>query len=138
MKNHDESVKVSHNPNWLYISDHPYRILIIGGSRSDKSNVLLNLIKNQRPDIGKIYLYVKDPFESKYQLLIKGREKVRKIQKHSLIIHKQFMIPMKIWKTIIQQRKVLVMFDDMIANMEANIKFFLGGRKLNIAVIFIS
>ena len=38
--------------------------------------MLLNLIKNQRPDIDKIYLYVKDPFESRYQLLINGREKV--------------------------------------------------------------
>ena len=38
--------------------------------------MLLNLIKNQRPDIDKIYLYVKNPFESKYQLLVNGREKV--------------------------------------------------------------
>ena len=38
--------------------------------------MLLNLIKNQRPDIDKIYLYVKDPFEPKYQLLINAREKV--------------------------------------------------------------
>ena len=39
--------------------------------------MLLNLIKHQRPDIYQIYLYVKDPFESKYQLLINEREKVR-------------------------------------------------------------
>ena len=39
-------------------------------------NVLLNLTKHQRPDIDKIYLYVKDPLELKYQLLINGREKV--------------------------------------------------------------
>ena len=38
--------------------------------------MLLNLVKNQRPGINKIYLYVKDPFESKYQLLTNGREKV--------------------------------------------------------------
>ena len=50
--------------NQPYILDHPYRILIIGGSGSEKTNVLLNLIKNQRPDIDKSYLYVKDPFES--------------------------------------------------------------------------
>ena len=36
----------------------------------------MNLIKNQRPDIDKFYLYVNYPFESKYQLLINGREKV--------------------------------------------------------------
>ena len=58
-----------------FIPDHPYRILIIGGSRSRKTNVLLNLIKYQQPEIRKIYLYVKDPFE-KYQSLINGREKV--------------------------------------------------------------
>ena len=40
--------------------------ILIGGSGSGKTNVLLNLIKNQRPDTDKIYLYVKDPFESKY------------------------------------------------------------------------
>ena len=59
-----------------YISDHPYRILIIGSSRSGKTNVSLNLIKHQQPDIGKIYLYVKDPSEPKYQLFINRREKV--------------------------------------------------------------
>ena len=76
MKNYDESVEINHNLNWPYIPDHPYRILIIGGSGSGKTNVLLNLIKHQRPDIDKIYLYVKDPFESKYQLVINGREKI--------------------------------------------------------------
>ena len=72
MKNYDQSVEINRNPKWSYIPDHAYRILIIGGSGSGKTNVLLNLIKNQRPDIDKIYSYVKDPFESKYQLLIKG------------------------------------------------------------------
>ena len=32
MKNYDESVKINHNTNWPNIPDHPYRILIIGGS----------------------------------------------------------------------------------------------------------
>ena len=73
--NFGQSVEISHNPNWPYISDHPYRILIIGASGSAKTNVLLNLIKHQQPDISKIYLYVKDPFESKNQLLINLREK---------------------------------------------------------------
>ena len=61
--------KIVHNKNWPYILDHPYRILIIGGSGSDKTNTLLNLIYNQ-PDIDKIYLYAKDPDEAKYQFLI--------------------------------------------------------------------
>ena len=71
-KNYDESVEINHNPNWSYILDHPYRILIIGGSVSGNNNVLLNLIKHQRPDIDNIYLFFQDPFESKYQLLISG------------------------------------------------------------------
>ena len=68
--------KTVHNKNWPYIPDHPYRILIIGSSGSGKANVLLNLIENQ-PDIYKIYLYAKDPYESKYQYLINKREGVR-------------------------------------------------------------
>ena len=47
--------KVNHNPNWPYIPDHPYRILIIEGSGSGKTNMLLNLINNQ-PDIDKIFV----------------------------------------------------------------------------------
>ena len=62
--------KRKHNLNWPYIPDHPYRILIIGGSGSGNTNALFNLINNQ-PDIDKIYLYAKDPCEAKYQFLIK-------------------------------------------------------------------
>ena len=53
--------KKEHNRNWPYIPDHPYRILIIGGSGTGKTNALLNLINNQQ-DIDKIYLYAKDPY----------------------------------------------------------------------------
>ena len=60
------------------ISDHPYRILIIGGSGSGKTNSLFNLI-NQQADIDKIYLYVKDQYEAEYQFLIKKSEDVGKI-----------------------------------------------------------
>ena len=60
-ENKTEQELRSHNKNWLYIPDHPYRILIIGGSGSGKTNVLLNLIENQ-PDIDRIYLYAKDPY----------------------------------------------------------------------------
>ena len=49
--------------------------------------MLLNLIKHQRSDVVKIYLYVKDPFESKYQLLINKREKVGiEFEKNSKVI----------------------------------------------------
>ena len=67
--------KINHNPNWPYIPDHPYRMLIIGGSGSGKTNTLLNLINNQ-PDIDKIYLHAKDSQEDKYQFLIKKRESI--------------------------------------------------------------
>ena len=65
MKNYDEPVEMGHIRNWPYIPSHPYKILIIGGSGSGKSNVLLNLIKYEQIDIGKTYLNGKDPFESK-------------------------------------------------------------------------
>ena len=48
--------KKEHIWPWSYIPDHPYRILIIGGSGTGKTNALLNLINNQQ-DIDKIYLY---------------------------------------------------------------------------------
>ena len=47
IKNYDKSVEMNHKPNWLCIPDHPYKILIIGGLGSGKTNVLLNLIKHQ-------------------------------------------------------------------------------------------
>ena len=62
-----------HNEKEPYIPDHPYRMLIIGGSRSGKTSALLSLIKEQDSDnrIDKIYLYAKDLNEPKYQFLIK-------------------------------------------------------------------
>ena len=54
------------NPKWPYIPDYSYRILIIGGSGSGKTNPLFNLIIHQ-PMIDKIYLYAKNPYEEKYQ-----------------------------------------------------------------------
>ena len=67
--------KTEHNPKWPCVSDHPYRILITGGSGSGKTNALLHLIKNQ-PNIDKIYLCTKDPYKSNYQYLINKRKKV--------------------------------------------------------------
>ena len=78
MINFDDYVnenKTAHNKNWPYIPDHLYRILINEGSGSAKTNLLLNLIENQ-PDIDKIYLHAKDPYEAKYQYLINICEKV--------------------------------------------------------------
>ena len=56
-------------------SDHPYRILITGDSLFGKTNALLNLTENQ-PDIDKMYLHVKDPYEAKYQYVINKKEGV--------------------------------------------------------------
>ena len=83
MKNLYDSVKINHNPNCSYTSDHPYRILIIGGSGSGKTNVSPNLIKHQRFCIQKTIFQVKDLFKSKYLLLISGRGQVanRKFKK---------------------------------------------------------
>ena len=126
MKNFDELVERNCNLNWPYISDHPYRILIIVGSGSGKNNVLLNLIKHQWADTDKNYLYVKDPFESKYQLLINGTEKVgvKELKNSKAFIdysqtiddayeHLEDHNPTK-------KRKLLIVFDDMIADMKAN------------------
>ena len=68
--------KREQNPKWPFIPDHPYRILIAGGSGSVKTNALFSLINNEL-DIDKIYLYVKDPYKAKYQYLVNKREKVR-------------------------------------------------------------
>ena len=111
--------KTEHNPKWSHIPDHPYRILIIGGSGSGKTNALLNLITNQ-PDIDKIYLYAKDPYEAKYQYLINQREKEGLDHFKD---HKADMI------------------GDMINNKKLNpivIELFIRGRKLGLSIVFIT
>ena len=151
MKNYDESVETNHNPNWLYIPNHPYRILIIGDSGSGKTNVLLNLIKHQQPHIDQIYLFVKDPLESKYQLLINGREKVgiRNLKNPKPCIDYSQTID-DVYENLedynpTNKRRVLIVFNDMITDMESNRKLsptvtelFLRGTKLNISLVFIS
>ena len=72
MFNFDDVTKENikrHNPTWPQILDHPYRILIIGGSGSGKTNSLVNLM-SQQPDIDKICFYPQDAYEAKYQFLI--------------------------------------------------------------------
>ena len=64
--NYNQAIAINHNPNWPYIPDHPYKILITDGSKSGKTSTLPNLMKHQLPDIDKIYLYVKYPLETKY------------------------------------------------------------------------
>ena len=67
--NYTNEHKTEHNLKRLYIPDYPYRILIVGGSGSGKTNALLILIKN-RSDIDRIYLYAEYPYEAKYPYLI--------------------------------------------------------------------
>ena len=138
-----------HNSKWPYIPDHRYRILIVGGSGSGKTNAPLNLINNQT-DIDKIYLYPKDPYEAKYQYLINKCAKVRLDQYDDPKVFMEFSNDMqdvyKIMKIIIQiKKKILVVFDDMIADMVNNKKLnpivtelFIRGRKLNISIVFIT
>ena len=60
-----------HNKKWPYIPDHPYKIIIIRGSGSGKTNALINLI-NEQINIDKIYLHGRDFSEPKYEYLIKN------------------------------------------------------------------
>ena len=132
------------------IPDHPYRILIIGGSGSGKTNLLLNLIENQ-PDIDKIYLYAKDPYESKYQYLINKREGVGINHFNDPKAFIEYSNDMQdVYKNIDEynidkERKILIVFNDMIADMINNEKLnsivtylFIRGRKLNISLVFIT
>ena len=141
---------IEHNSKWTYIPDHPYRILIIGGSGSGKTNALLNLIINQS-DIDKIHLYGKDPYEKKYQYLINKREKVRINHFNDPKAFMEYSNDMQdVCKNTedynpIKKRKVLIIFDDMIADMINNNKLnpivtelFIRGRKLNISIVFIT
>ena len=111
--------KIEHNLKQRYISDHAYRILIIGGSGSRKSNVLLNLI-NRQPDIDKIYLYTKGPYEVKYHFLITKRESTGLIHFNDRKAFIEQSIDMQdIYKNIEEynvdkERKILIVFDDMI------------------------
>ena len=116
-----------------------------------KTNVLLNLIKHQRPDIDKIYLWVKDPFESKCQLLIneRGKVEIKELKNPKALIDYSGTID-DVYENLedynpTKKGKVLIVFDDMIADMDANKKLspivtelFLRGRKLNISLVFIS
>ena len=121
--------KKEHNFNWPYNPNHPYRILIIWGSGTGKTNTLLNLINNQQ-DIDKIYLYAKDPYEDKYQYLINKRESVGLKHFNDAKAFIEYSNDMhKLYKNIDnynlnKENKILIVFDDMIADMiNKKIKF---------------
>ena len=140
----------SYNSNWPYIIDNPYRILIIGGSASGKTNSLVNLINNQ-PDIDKIHLHAKDPHQAKCQFLINKRESIGLKHFNDSQAFLEYSNDMQdFYKTIDEyntdkERKILIVFDDMIAAMINNqklnsivIQLFIRGRKLNIFLVFIT
>ena len=131
------------NEKWPYIPDHPCRILILSGSESGKTNTLLDLI-NEQKDTDKIYLYAKDLNEAKYEYLIKNREN----DDNAFIECLNTMDD--VYKTINdynpnRRRKILIVFDDMIADIMTNKKFqaikkewFSRCRKANISLVFIT
>ena len=139
-----------HNRKWSFIRDHSHRILIIGGSGSGKTNLLLNLIKEQ-DDIDKIYLYGKDLSEPKYEFLIKKRENVgiNHFNDPNAFIECSNRKD-DVYQNIddynpSRKRKSLIVFDDMIADIMSNKKFqtiikelFIRCRKLNISLVFIT
>ena len=108
MINFDDVIKENikeHNPIWPEIHNNLYRILIAGGSGSKKPIALFNPI-NHEPDIDKIHLHAKDPYEVQYQFLIKKREDVERknlndSKSFTEMICKMFI---KILKNTIQER----------------------------------
>ena len=122
----------------------------MGGWRSWKANVLLNLIDNE-PDIDKIYFYAKDPYEAKYQYLINKRQIVginhfnnpKAFIKYSNDM--QDVCKNINYYNLDKANKILIVFDDMIADMINNKKLnsivtelFIRARKLNISLVFIA
>ena len=147
---YDNENKTEHNKNWPYIPDCPYRILINGGSGSWKTNALLNLIENQ-PDIDKICLYAKDPYEAKYQYLINKKKGVDIDHFNNPKAFIEYLNDMiDVYENINyynpnKENKILLVFDDMIADIVHNkklnsivTKLFIRGRKLNISLFFIT
>ena len=110
----------------------------------------MNLINNQ-PDIDKIYLYAKDPYEAKYQFLINKRESTGLKHFNDPKAFIEYSNDMQnVYKTIDEynvdkERKILIVFYDMIADMINNKKLnsivtelFIRGRKSNISLVFIT
>ena len=117
-----------HNEKWPFIPDYPYRILIIGGSGSGKTNALLNLIKEQ-DDIDKNYQYAKDLSESKYEFLIKKRKDVgiKYFNDPNAFIGCSNTMD-NVYENIYdynvsRKRKILIVFGDIIADTITNKKF---------------
>ena len=135
--------KIKEDDNW------PFRMLIIGPSGSGKTNTLFHLINNLHP-IDKIYLYAKDLHEPKYEYLINKREQagIKNLDDpHAFIEYSDDMNDVlddinNYNKN--RDKKVLIVFDDMIADIEYNKNFkriikelFYRARKTNVSIVFI-
>ena len=128
----------------------PFRMLIIGPSGSGKTNTLLHLINNLHP-IDKIYLYAKDINEPKYEYLINKREQagIKNLNDpHAFIEYSHDIDDALDYVNNynkIRDKKVLIVFDDMIADIEYNKNFkriikelFYRARKINVSIVFIT
>ena len=116
-----ENIK-EHDTSWTQILDHPYKILIFGGSGSGKTNSLFNLI-NEQLNVEKVSLYATDTYEAKYQFLINKRESTGlKYLNDSKVSIEYSNYMDDIYKNIEEhnpnkKRKILTVFDDMIVDM---------------------
>ena len=128
----------------------PFRMLIIGPSGSGKTNTLLHLINNLHP-VDNIYLYAKDIHEPKYEYLINKREQagIKNLNDPNAFI--EYSDDMNDVLDYIndhnknRDKKVLIVFDDMIADIEYNKNFkriikelFYRARKINVSIVFIT
>ena len=113
------------NKKWSYISDHPYRILIVGDSGSGKTNALLNLI-NEQDDIDKIKLYAKDLSEPKYKFLIKKHKNTGRKHLNDPNVFIECSNTMDdLYENIDdynpnRKRKILIVLDDLMADITRN------------------
>ena len=138
------------NETWSYIPDHPYRILIIEGYKSWKTNSLINLI-NEQNDIDKISLYAKDLSEPWYEYLIKKRKNagLKHFNDLNALIECSDILD-DVYENIddyspSRNRKILMVFDDMVADIKSNKKFqlkieelFIRFKRQNISPVFIT
>ena len=128
----------------------PFRMLIIGPSGSGKTNTLLHLTNNLHP-IDKIYLYAQDIHKPKYEYLINKREQARiknLNDPHAFIEYSDDMDDVLDDINNYNKntdKKVLIVFDEMIADIEYNKKFkriikelFYRACKINVSIVFIT
>ena len=136
------------NPNWPGIPEYQCRILIVGCSRSEKTNALLNI--NHEPDNDEIYLYSKDPHEQNISCyLTKKSTGLKNFNDSETFIEYWmiWMIIMKILKNAIQvgNRKswlylmIWYLICLLINSFNSVIgELYIRGRKLNISLVFIT